>query len=43
VGAEMGNHYYLKESDSNPQYFAKRGADVMLGRQKIGSIGVMHP
>ena len=45
VGAEMGKDYYLKESNQkqNPQYFEKRGADVMLRGSKIGSIGVLHP
>jgi phenylalanyl-tRNA synthetase beta chain len=42
IGAKFGADYYLQES-SDPLYFPKRGANIVLNKKVIGSIGVVHP
>ena len=42
IGAKFGADYRLKES-SDPMYFPKRGAEIILNNEVIGSIGIMHP
>lgn len=42
IGAKFGTDYYLQESE-DPMYFPKRGANIMLNKKNIGSIGVVHP
>jgi phenylalanyl-tRNA synthetase beta chain len=42
IGAKFGTDYYLQES-GDPLYFPKRGANIVLNKKTIGSIGVVHP
>lgn len=42
IGAKFSTDYYLQESD-DPMYFPKRGANIVLRKKVIGSIGVLHP
>lgn len=42
IGAKFGTDYYLQES-TDPIYFPKRGANIILNKINIGSIGVLHP
>jgi phenylalanyl-tRNA synthetase beta chain len=42
IGAKFGADYYLQES-ADPIYFPKRGANIVLNKRVIGSIGVIHP
>ena len=42
IGAKSGTDYYLQETD-DPMYFPKRGANIILNRKQVGSIGVLHP
>jgi phenylalanyl-tRNA synthetase beta chain len=43
IGAHLGKEFSLLEIDSDPKFFAKRGANVLLYGKKIGTIGVLHP
>ena len=44
VGANFETRdYQLAEDDSDPRFFPLRGFSVMLGGEKIGSVGVLHP
>jgi phenylalanyl-tRNA synthetase beta chain len=42
IGAKFGTDYYLKET-ADQMYFPKRGADIVLNKKTIGTIGVVHP
>ena len=42
IGAKFGTDYYLQES-TDPIYFPKRGANIVLNKRVIGSIGVVNP
>jgi phenylalanyl-tRNA synthetase beta chain len=42
ISAVFGKDYNLKESD-DLMYFPKRGAEIHLNGNKIGSIGILHP
>ena len=42
IGAKFGQDYYLQES-TDPLYFEKRGANIILNKKPIGTIGVLHP
>ena len=45
IGAVRNKDYYLKEQAPNEdkKYFDKRGGNVMLAGEKIGTIGILHP
>lgn len=42
IGAKFGTDYFLRES-TDPMYFPKRGADIVLDKKVIGTMGVVHP
>ena len=42
IGAVFGKDYKLQEAE-DPLFFPKRGANVILNKKVIGSIGVIHP
>lgn len=42
IGARFSQDYFLQESQ-DPMYFPKRGANIVLNKKVIGSIGVLHP
>merc|ERR1712091_782758 len=44
TGADFNSRdYCLAEDNDDVRFFPKRGFSVMLGGQKIGSVGVLHP
>ena len=42
IGAVFGKDYKLEET-TDPLYFPKRGANIVLGGKVIGSLGIVHP
>lgn len=42
IGAKFGTDYFLRET-ADQFYFPKRGADIVLNKKVIGTIGIVHP
>lgn len=43
IGARLGKDYKLEETADDKKFFEKRGAYVVLGGKRVGTIGVLHP